>query len=424
MLTTGRRAAAQAGVPLAAVALANQGETVLAWDPATGRPLSAAVVWQDRRAETLCARRAGAAGRVAELTGLVLDPYFSAPKMAWLRENVTTDGVVTTSDTWLVHQLCGAFVTDASTASRSLLTSLDDVAWNGELLDLFGLAGEPLPAIVPNDAVAGTTGLFGGELPVTGLIVDQQAALLGEACIRAGDAKCTFGTGAFLLACTGTTPVRSTAGLTTSVAWRLRGQTSYCIDGQVYTAAAAVRWITELGLITGAGQLDTTAAPASDGVLCVPALAGLAAPWWDSAATASFSGMTLSSGRGHLVRALLEGIAAQVAGLAGLVAADLAGPLIRLRVDGGLTRSRVLMQAQADLAQVPVDVYPSAHATPFGAAACARLALDPAADLASVVGGWKPEHTYEPAWSADRAADYLARWQRAAAAALSRETTS
>ncbi|HJY95728.1 MAG TPA: FGGY family carbohydrate kinase, partial [Streptosporangiaceae bacterium] len=379
VLTAGRRAAAEAGVPLDALALANQGETVLAWDRATGRPLSAAVVWQDRRAEALCARRADAAGRVAELTGLVLDPYFSAPKMRWLRENVTTGGVVTTSDTWLVHQLCGAFVTDASTASRSLLVGLDDVAWNGELLDLFGLAAEPMPAIVPNDAIVGTTRVFGGELPVTGLIVDQQAALLGEACILPGTAKCTFGTGAFLLACTGTNPVRSTAGLTTSAAWRLRGQTSYCIDGQVYTAASAVRWITQLGLISGADQLDTTAAPSSDGVLYVPALAGLAAPWWDSAATASFSGMTLSSGRGHLVRALLEGIAAQVAALTGLVAADLGGPLTRLRVDGGLTRSQVLMQAQADLAQIPVDVYPSAHATPSGAAACARLALEPAA---------------------------------------------
>jgi glycerol kinase len=424
VLDTGRRAAAQAGVPLHAVALANQGETVLAWDRASGMPLSPAIVWQDRRTEALVTRLACGAARVAELTGLVLDPYFSAPKMAWLRENVTTEGVVTTSDTWLVHQLCGAFVTDAATASRSLLTGLDDVAWHGELLDLFGLAGEARPAIVPNDAVVGTTGVFGGDVPVTGLIVDQQAALLAEACISAGDAKCTFGTGAFMLAQAGPVPVRSTAGLTTSVAWRLRGQTSYCIDGQVYTAAAAVRWITELGLITGAGQLDAAAAPASDGVLCVPALAGLAAPWWDSGATASFSGMTLSSGRGHLVRALLEGIAAQVAGLTGLIAADLGAPLTRLRVDGGLTRSRVLMQAQADLAQIPVDVYPSAHATPFGAAACARLALDPAAGLDEVTGGWQPERTYEPAWSGDRAADHLARWQRAAEAALSAGTVA
>ncbi|MGZ4649452.1 MAG: FGGY family carbohydrate kinase, partial [Kineosporiaceae bacterium] len=314
VLGTGRRAANQAAVRLDAVALANQGETVLAWDRATGRPLSPAVVWQDRRAEPVCTARADAARRVADLTGLVLDPYFSAPKMRWLRENVTTEGVVTTSDTWLVHRLCGAFVTDAATASRSLLVGLDDVTWNEELLDLFVLSGEALPTIVGSDTVVGTTGAFGGELPVTGLLVDQQAALLAEACLEVGTAKCTYGTGAFLLAQAGTTAVRSRAGLTTSVAWRLRGRTPYCLDGQVYTAASAVRWITDLGLVRGAEELDAVAAPSSDGVLCVPALAGLAAPWWDPGATASFSGMILRTGRGHLVRALLEGIAAQVAG--------------------------------------------------------------------------------------------------------------
>jgi glycerol kinase len=152
------------------------------------------------------------------------------------------------------------------------------------------------------------------------------------------------------------------------VAWRLREHTSYCVDGQVYTAASAVRWAIDLGLLSGADQIDSTAADSSDGVLCVPALAGLAAPWWDSTATASFTGMTLSSGRGQLVRALMEGIAAQVAALADLVATDLGQPLTRLRVDGGLTRSAVLMQAQADLARIPVDVYPSLHATALGAA--------------------------------------------------------
>lgn len=409
----GRRAVAQAGVPLAAVALANQGETVLAWDRATGRPLSQAVVWQDRRGEPVCDVRRHEAERVAERTGLVLDPYFSAPKMRWLRDHVTTDGVVTTSDTWLVHRLCGAFVTDASTASRSLLLDLDEVAWSGELLDVFGLGDEELPEVVASDDVVGTTTAFGGEVPVTGLLVDQQAALLAEACLEAGTAKCTYGTGAFLLAQLGERAVRSSAGLTTSVAWRLAGRTAYCVDGQVYTAASAVRWATELGLVASADELDTVAAPDSDGVLCVPALAGLAAPWWDPQATASFTGMTLSSGRGHLVRALLEGMAAQVALLTGLVATDLGAPLTRLRVDGGLTRSRVLMQAQADLAQLPVDVYPSAHATPLGAAACARLALDPGLDLAEVVGGWTPDHVFEPAWSADRAEEFLARWQLA-----------
>lgn len=414
VVTAGRKALSQAGVPVAAVALANQGETVLAWDLRTGEPLTPAVVWQDRRAESICGPLSAAASTVAQRTGLVLDPYFSAPKMAWIRANMTTDGVVTTTDTWLIHRLCGAFVTDASTASRSLLISLDSVAWDDELIDLFGLTGEALPEIVGCDQIVGSTEAFGPTIPVAGLIVDQQAALLAESCLAPGDAKCTFGTGAFLLAQLGSKPARSQAGLTTSVAWRLRDTTSYCVDGQVYTAASAVRWAVDLGLVPSAEEIDSVAAYSSDGVLCVPALAGLAAPWWDSAAAASFTGMTLASGRGQLVRALLEGIAAQVAALADLVATDLAQPLTRLRVDGGLTQSAVLMQAQADLARIPVDIYPSLHATALGAAACARLALDPNLEVAEAVGTWTPEHTYEPAWSVERADEFMSQWMRAA----------
>ncbi|MGL5811553.1 MAG: FGGY family carbohydrate kinase [Nocardioides sp.] len=416
VLSAGRRAVAEAGVPVAAVALANQGETVLAWDRATGRPLSAAIVWQDRRAEAVCAARAGHAARVAELSGLVLDPYFTAPKIRWLRDEVTTQGVVTTTDTWIAHRLCGAFVTDISTASRSLILDLDQGSWSTELLGVFDLGTEDLPEIVACDQVVGETDLFGGRIPVAGLIVDQQAALLAQACLDAGTAKCTFGTGAFLLAQLGERPIRSTAGLTTSVAWRLRQDTSYCVDGQVYTAASAVRWATQLGLVPSADRLDEVAEASSDGVICVPALAGLAAPWWQSGATASFTGMSLSSTRGHLTRALLEGIAAQVATLISVVAADLGEPLSRLRADGGLTRSRTLMQAQADLTQIPVDVYPSAHATPLGAATCARLAIDAELRVEQAVPRWDPEHTYEPQWSADQAAEHLDRWQTTAEA--------
>lgn len=424
VVIAGRRAASDAGVPIAAVALANQGETVLAWDRATGKPLSAAIVWQDRRAEAVCDARRDASKRVAELTGLVLDPYFSAPKMRWLRDNVTRQGVITTTDTWLVHRLCGAFVTDSSTASRSLIFDVDDVTWSDELLNIFDLSGETLPEIVASDDIVGVTRLFGGTIPVTGLIVDQQAALLAEACLDPGSAKCTFGTGAFLLAQLGDRAVRSSAGLTTSVAWQLADQVNYCVDGQVYTAASAVRWATDLGLVSSADQLDTVAATvaSSEGVFCVPALAGLAAPWWDAQATASFTGMTLSSGRGHLVRALLEGIAAQVASLTSLVAKDLGTPLTRLRVDGGLTRSKTLMQAQADLAQMPVEVYPSAHATPLGAAACARLALEPGLSVRQAVGDWTPEHTFEPVWSSDQAREYLDRWQARAVTSSMKET--
>lgn len=413
VLGAGRAALEQAGRPVHAVSLANQGETVLAWDPDTGRPLSAAVVWQDRRAESLCAGLAGHADMLAARTGLVLDPYFSAPKMAWLRRNVESTGVVTTSDTWLLHQLTGEFVTDATTASRSAAVDLGAQDWSPELLALFGLDGERLPRIAANDEIIGTTSSFGTEVPVGGIVVDQQAALLAEACLESGMAKCTFGTGAFLLSNTGTTPVRSTTGLTSSVAWRIGGIDSFCIDGQVYTAASAVKWLTSLGVISGAAEMDAVAESDNGGVLCVPALAGLAAPWWKSQATATISGMTLSTGRGHVVLAVLQGIAAQVAELVSAIDAD-APPLTRLRADGGLTQSTVLMQACADILQVPVDVYPSAHATALGAAALARLSLAPEKSVSDVVTDWTPSATYEPCWSAARAAEFRSAWRELA----------
>jgi len=418
VVTTGRRAIADAGVPVGAVALANQGETVLAWDRASGAPLSRAVVWQDGRARVVTDALAEHAEQIAARTGLVLDPYFSAPKMRWIRDQWTRDGVVTTTDAWLVHRLCGAFVTDASTASRSLALAVDEVAWDSELLALFGLDGEELPRIVASDEVVGTTTAFGPEIPVTGLIVDQQAALLAQACLEAGTAKCTYGTGAFLLANVGEQAVRSSTGLTTSVAWTLRDHTPYCVDGQVYTAASAVRWLADLGVIADARDLDVVAAADSGGVLAVPTLAGAAAPWWRSDATATLAGLTLSSGRGEVVRAVLEGIAAQVAVLVSSVEADLGRAMSVLRVDGGLTQCATLMQAQADLAQVRVELYPGAHATALGAAAAARLALDPALTPVDAIGSWQPDRTYEPAWSADRAADHLARWTRCLEAAL------
>ncbi|PVE13206.1 FGGY family carbohydrate kinase [Streptomyces scopuliridis] len=416
VLTAGRRAVNMAGRPIAAVALANQGETVLAWDPATGTPLSPAIVWQDRRAESICTELAEHSAAIAERTGLVLDPYFSAPKMAWLRRHLTREGVVTTTDTWLVHHLTGEFVTDASTAGRSLIFDLDSAAWDGELADWFELGAERMPRIVASDEIVGTTRAFGQEVPVAGLIVDQQAALVAEACLEQGTAKCTYGTGAFLLANTGPEPVRSSAGLTTSVAWQADGQTLYCVDGQVYTVASAVRWLQDLGLVQSATELDQLVAADSEGVLCVPAFAGLAAPWWTPNATASFTGMTLATRREHLILALLQGIAAQVTELAALVGHDLGRPLTRLRADGGLTNSAALMQAQADIAQIPIDIYPSAHATPLGAAALARCALDPTLSLREAIGDWEPNTVYEPRWSADRAQEFRITWAQAATA--------
>ncbi len=415
VLVSGRAAAAQAGAGIDVVALANQGETVLAWDRATGRPLSPMLVWQDRRAESITAELADHREWVAARTGLVLDPYFSAPKLAWLRRHHTRDGVVTTTDSWLLHRLTGAFVTDATTASRSLLLDLDQREWDPELLELFGLGGESLPAILPCDSVAGTTTVFGADIPVGGIIVDQQAALAAENCLTPGQAKVTLGTGAFLLANTGTAPSRSASGLTASIAWTTRHDTTYCVDGQVYAAASAVRWLRDLGLIAHASDLDEVAAADAGGVVCVPALAGLAAPWWRPDATAGLTGMSLSTGRGEIVLAVLQGIAAQVAELGRLVAAETGQPLRRLRVDGGLARSRVLLQAVADQLQVEVDVYPWPHATALGAAALGRMATDPDLTLSDAIVRWRPAQVISPHWSPSRASDFRSRWLAAVA---------
>ncbi len=417
VLDAGRAAVGSARARIDIVTLANQGESVLAWDPVTGAPLSTMIGWQDRRAEGVCEALRRHEQLVADRSGLVLDPYFSAPKQAWLRQNVTREGVVTTSDSWLLHELTGQFVTDVATASRSLVTDLDTGEWDAELLGLFGLDAERLPTIVDSDAVVGTTTVFGPATPVGGLVVDQQAALLAQNCLAAGEAKCTFGTGAFLLANAGAVASRSGSRLATSIAWRTGRTVAYCVDGQVYTAASAVRWLQQLGFIGTAADLDRVAAADPEGVLSVPALAGLAAPWWRPDATASFTGMTLSTGPGHLVLAVLQGIAAQVAGLGTLVSADTGAPLRRLRVDGGLTRSRVLMQAVADLMQIAIDVYPSPHATPMGAVALARVAANPTLPLSDAVVGWTAGTSYEPQWSADRSSEFLGRWSAAAATA-------
>ncbi|WP_030839791.1 FGGY family carbohydrate kinase [Streptomyces sp. NRRL F-4474] len=420
VVDAGRAALAAAGEPVAAVGLANQGETVLAWDPASGEPLTEAIVWQDRRAEQLCAELAPHAEALLHRTGLPLDPYFAAPKMAWIRRHLTRQGVVTTSDAWLVHRLTGAFVTDAATAGRTQLLDLDTVDWSPAALDAFGLTGEALPEIVDADTRVGTTTAFGPPLPLTGLLVDQQAALLAQRVTEPGTAKCTYGTGAFLLAQSGPSPRRSTTGLAGCVAWRLGGETSYCLDGQVYTAASAVRWLTDLGVISGAHDLDTVGgrAPDAGGVTFVPALAGLAAPWWRGDLRGSVTGLGLDTTAGHLVHALCDGIAAQVAELADAVAADLGAPLTALRVDGGLTRSALLMQTQADLLQIPVEVSALPDATALGVGAAARLGLDASLAVHEAVPPWKPSAVYEPKAGPGQAAERRARFRTAVSALL------
>ncbi|WP_418955523.1 FGGY family carbohydrate kinase [Streptomyces tritici] len=424
VVAAGRAALADAGPAagaVAAVGLANQGETVLAWDPDTGDPLTDALVWQDRRAEPLCAELAEYGEELRALTGLPLDPYFAAPKMAWIRRHLTREGVVTTSDAWLVHRLTGEFVTDAATAGRTQLLDLDTVAWSRTALGVFGLGDERLPRVVDADTAVGVTRAFGPPLPLTGLLVDQQAALLAQRVTEPGTAKCTYGTGAFLLAQTGPVPRRGTSGLVSCVAWRLAGRTSYCLDGQVYTAASAVRWLTDLGVLPGgAADLDAVggSVPDAGGVTFVPALAGLAAPWWRGDLRGSLTGLGLETGPGHLVRALCEGLAAQVAELADAAAAELGGPLDVLRVDGGLTRSALLMQAQADLLQLPVEVSALPDATALGVGAVARLGLDRALTVDDAVPRQKPSAVYEPRIGAAQAAERRERFRTAVRALL------
>jgi glycerol kinase len=424
VLAAGSKALAVAGAHADAVALANQGETVLAWDRATGRPLSTAISWQDRRSAGICNRLAPSAARLARITGLRLDPYFAAPKMTWLRENRTREGVVTTTDSWLLARLGAGYVTDAATASRTLLLDLDAAEWSADACATFGADPAELPAVVDCAAVAGETTAFGPgsgrALPVTGLAVDQQAALLAEHCLTAGEAKCTYGTGAFLLAVTGTRAIRSRGGLAASVAWRLSGQPTYCLDGQVYTAGAAIRWLRDLGLIESPADLDQGAAADAGGVTFVPSLAGLGAPHWRPDARGAFTGLGLAVTRAHLIRAVIDGIAASVALLSRAMTADLGAPLRTLRADGGLTRSRLLMQAQADLLQVPVEICRTPDATALGVAALARLGAGDVADLAAAVRPPQVEAVIEPSISADQAAQRNAAFVAALGATLER----
>lgn len=427
VVAAGRAALAQAG-PVDCVGIGNQGETVLAWRLSTGRPVTTAVVWQDRRAVSVTDRLADRAAALHERTGLPLDPYFAAPKLAWVRENLLDDAqrrdpdvVVSTVDAWVLHRACGAYVSDASTAGRTMLLDVDRVSWDAQACEWFGLDPSALPRVVACDEPLGVTDAFGPPLPVTGSVVDQQAALFAQRGLDPGDAKCTYGTGAFLLAQLGATAHRSGSGLATSVAWTFRdGRHAYCVDGQVYTVGAAVAWLERLGLVDGPADLDRfgLAVPDSAGAVFVPSLAGVGAPRWQPAARGAFTGLSLSTSREHLVRAVGEGIAAQVAMLVRAVEADLGTPLHALRVDGGLTRSRLVMQSQADLLGIPVEVYPHACATALGVAALAlRGHAGPGAED-DIVHGWAPSAVFEPRWSTDQRAAQYDRWAGALEATL------
>jgi glycerol kinase len=416
IVAAGRAALAAAGVAVEAVGIANQGETVLRWDRESGKPLGPALSWQDRRAAPIARELESHADRLTEITGLPLDPYFAAPKMTWLRRETGDEGVITMIDAWLNQQLAGAFVTDAATASRTLLLDLESTTWSDEACALFEIDPATQPEIVDCAASVGETTVFGDPLPVTGLVVDQQAALFAESCFAPGEAKCTYGTGAFILATAGDQALHSKARLAACVAWRLGGRSTYCLDGQVYSAGSAVSWLEELALIKEAADLDRISPDEGEEALFVPSLAGLGAPFWAPDARGGWLGLSLATSRDDLVRAVLRGIAAQVASLARAMGDDMGRPLERLRVDGGLTRSKALMQAQADLLQAPVERYPSADATALGAGALARLGSGVASTPQEAVGDWTPAEVFEPQMRAAEAQERLARWEAAAAA--------
>ena len=407
VLIASRKAIAQAGVPISAVSLSNQGETVMAWDPATGTPLSPMLVWHDRRAESVC-ESLGQVQELQQISGLPMDSYFAGPKMAWIRQHLHRNGVVTTSDVWLVHQLTGELVTDASTASRTMLLDIETGQWSPRALEILGMTAELLPEVVDSAGIIGYTNeLTGAPLPLAGLIVDQQAALAGHGCVAAGEAKCTYGTGAFLLTHTGGALVRTDGAMIGSIAWQLAGRRDYCLDGQVLTVGSALRWLVDIGILPDAQSLDLVAGSvvSSDGLVFVPSFAGLAAPTRNPKARAQLTGMTLSHGAGHIARAFVEGIAVLVTGLIAGSAAVTGQRLRVLRVDGGLTSSAVLMQAQADIAQLRIEVHTSPHATALGAVILGFAGIEGSDNLDDFVNRQAPSAVYEPKMSADRAAE-------------------
>ncbi len=406
-----------------AVGLANQGESILEWDKSSGAALSAVIGWQDSRSSSLCEARRGDSEKVLARTGLAITPYFVAPKIAWLRSRSvdSSRSVITTTDTWLIYKLTGKFITDPSTASRTLLFDLERKIWDQELADIWQLDIADLPSLINNDAIVGE--IIHPDLPelrgipLAGIIVDQPAALLAEDCLISGEGKCTYGTGAFILTNIGNAPKISQHGLSTSLAWKIRSQSAYYFDGQVFTAASAVQWLIDNAFIKNVEEIDYL--PEAGGVQVAPGFAGYGAPIWRPKGTASFGGITLSTTKKEIARGVVDGIAAQIADL--ILAIGLDGISIsKLRVDGGLTQSRTLMQMQADLAQIEIEVFPHPDATAVGVGALTMMAIDSKVTIDKSIPEWTPVHKYSPTWSAARAEEYLDQWRSLQKSSLER----
>ncbi len=427
-------ALAEAGIGadrIAALGITNQRETTVLWDRTTGQPVGPAIVWQDRRTGPFCEQNRDKRVWLAERTGLILDAYFAATKIAWLLEHVpgarrraeAGELAAGTVDSWVIWHLTGGsrHVTDATNASRTLLMDLRTLAWADDLCAFFGVPAGILPEILPSAGEFGVTkglGYLPDGLPITGVAGDQQASLVGQGCLQPGQAKCTYGTGAFLLAHTGTHPVPSTTGLLTTVAATLGdGPPQYALEGSVFVAGAAVQWFRDgLKAVGAAPEIDRLALEGREdsGVLFVPALTGLGAPHWDPEARGTIFGLTRGTTVADLARATLEGVAYQVADLIDAINTDLDTPLTDLRVDGGMARSDPFLQYQADLLGLGLQRSPQVESTALGAALLAGVGVGLWPDAASAAAllqegstAFHPQR--DPAWRQQA----LASWRRA-----------
>ena len=417
---------------IAAIGITNQRETTIVWDRATGVPIAEAIVWQSRITAAACERLRGAGHEslFRARTGLPLDAYFSGPKIAHMLDAVpgaharadAGELAFGTVDTFLLSRLTGGAVhaTDVSNASRTLLFDIHRLAWDDELLALVGVPRAVLPEVRPTAGLFGETvpELFGRPIPIAALAGDQQAATFGQACFRPGQAKNTYGTGAFLLLNTGTEPRDSANGLLSTIGWQLaaNGPVTYALEGSVFSAGSAVQWLRDgVKAIAAAGDVEALAASVEDsgGVYLVPAFTGLGAPYWDPSARATIVGITRGTGLAELARATLESIAFQVADVLQAMAADSGERLQTLRVDGGAAANDLLLQLQADVLGAPVERPVVAETTALGAAYLAGLTVGYWQGLDDIEANWVLERRFEPSMSDDRRRSMLHGWHRA-----------
>lgn len=427
-------ALASAGVlpaDLAAVGIANQRETVIAWDRSSGAPVANAIVWQDRRTAAICdaLRAAGREGEFRRLTGLTLDPYFSGTKLAWLlnsshdiRQRAQRGELAAgTVDSWLLWKLTGGarHATDFTNASRTLLFNIRRGRWDEDLCAILDIPRAILPKPQPSQSLFGTTSaaVLGAAIPIWGVAGDQQAALFGQGGVHPGIAKNTYGTGCFLLASAGPRPVVSENGMLTSIGANAGAAgPEYVLEGSVFVAGALIQWLRdELRLVAQASDIEALASsvPDAGGVTIVPAFTGLGAPDWDPYARGAILGLTRGTTRAHIARAALEAIALSSTELVQAMNADLEEPIAELRVDGGASRNDLLMQLQADFLGIPVVRPAQIETTALGAAYVAGLGSGAWASVGEVEALWQPEHTFEPAIGANEREGRLSHWRRA-----------